>query len=271
MKKITREAVRIEHNKETRKTYFQGGEGRQVYRGLETKKDRPTFSARVESVRKIFEVQTGIKLGCESKHQGYYRYVDEEEIVKIRDWMQDQRTLVYLQDCLSISVALTINHTQTSALAYNCKKQQDKKLIDELVSMVEQQIGNLPYYKDADLICSVPSPPNKGFDLPGRVASLVGGKIGKQNITKGFVFSGEKLSIKGLPFNGKWQAWEDARISFQSGDEFNVNDKTVILIDDLYQSGITIQYIAMKLQQAGAREVYGLSFIKTIRDTDNVS
>ena len=33
---------------------------------------------------------------------------------------------------------------------------------------------------------------------------------------------------------------------------------------------LTIQYIAMKLQQAGAHQVYGLSFVKTLRDTGNV-
>ncbi len=59
-------------------------------------------------------------------------------------------------------------------------------------------------------------------------------------------------------------------MSFQNNSAFNVKDKTIILIDDKYQSGITIQYIAMKLQQAGAHEVYGLSFVKTLRDKDNV-
>ena len=33
---------------------------------------------------------------------------------------------------------------------------------------------------------------------------------------------------------------------------------------------ITIQYIATNLQQAGAHEIYGLSLVKTLRDTDNV-
>ena len=36
-----------------------------------------------------------------------------------------------------------------------------------------------------------------------------------------------------------------------------------------FASSIAIQYIAMKLQQAGADEVYGLSFVKTLRDEDN--
>jgi len=99
---------------------------------------------------------------------------------------------------------------------------------------------------------------------------LVSAKIGKQDITGGFVFDGIKSSVKKSTFDGKWNVWESAQVSFQNSSAFNVNDKTVVLIDDKYQSGITIQYIAMKLQQAGVHEVYGLSFVKTLRDTDNL-
>lgn len=102
------------------------------------------------------------------------------------------------------------------------------------------------------------------------MTKLVSEKVGKQDVTGGFVFNGHKSSVKAANFDEKWNVWEDAQVSFQNSSAFNVNDKTIILIDDKYQSGITIQYIAMKLQQAGADEVYGLSFVKTLRDTDNV-
>jgi predicted amidophosphoribosyltransferase len=116
----------------------------------------------------------------------------------------------------------------------------------------------------------VPPNPEKNFDLPYRVTSRVSEKVGKQYVTDGFVFNRQKSSVKESLFNEKWKLWENAEISFQKASSFDVNDKTIILIDDKYQSGITIQYIAMKLQQAGAREVYGLTFVKTLSDTDNV-
>jgi predicted amidophosphoribosyltransferase len=43
----------------------------------------------------------------------------------------------------------------------------------------------------------------------------------------------------------------------------------VILIDDLYQSGITMQYVASRLLQAGAASVLSLTIVKSNRDTDN--
>jgi predicted amidophosphoribosyltransferase len=35
-------------------------------------------------------------------------------------------------------------------------------------------------------------------------------------------------------------------------------------MDDLYQSGTTMQFVAMKLKQAGARHVYGLALVKAL-------
>ena len=50
----------------------------------------------------------------------------------------------------------------------------------------------------------------------------------------------------------------------------SVEDKTILLIDDLYQSGATLWSLAKFLKSHGAREVYGLACAKSWRDTDNV-
>lgn len=49
----------------------------------------------------------------------------------------------------------------------------------------------------------------------------------------------------------------------------SVIGKRVILFDDKYQSGMTLQFVASKLLEAGATDVYGLCAVKTWRDTDN--
>ena len=167
-------------------------------------------------------------------------------------------------------VKYTDKYTEIGNLEHNGKNNRDQNAINQLADTVSQVIQYLPFYKDADLICSVPPRPDKDFDLPGSVTKLVSGKVGKQDVTSGFVFNRHKSSVKAATFDEKWNVWEAAQVSFHNSPAFNVNDKTIILIDDKYQSGITIQYIAMKLQQSGADEVYGLSFVKTLRDTDNV-
>ena len=270
MKEITKEAAFAEHNERYRKTYYDDGIGGQEAVGLQIKEDYRTFSCYMDSSIKIFEIQTGLELDRESQYQGCWRIVDEKEIVKIKTWMKDQGTLVFLGDCLSLSVALSVyfnkSREQTEvAKLYNKGKKEDKSSILQLADRVEKQIRSLPCYKEADLICSVPAPPDKGFDLSSRVASIVGEKIDRPAITGGFVFGEQKSSYDGS-FDDKWKIWEDAQVSFLNNEEFNVKGKKVILIDDLYLSGTTMQYVAMKLQHAGASEVYGLNFVKTMKD-----
>ena len=272
MKEITKNTVLSAHNQEPRRKCFADNSG------VQKRKDRPTFSVAIESAKKVFEAQTGLDLKESVKHNNFWRFVTQEEIKIVEEWEKNQGSLIYLRDCLSLSVAIDSNltnnisgqYTTIGVLEHNGKNNRDQSSISQLAETVSQVIQYLPYYKDADLICSVPPRPDKDFDLPSSVTSLVSTKISKQDVTGGFVFNGQKSSVKTSTFDEKWNVWEGAQVSFQTGPAFNVNNKTVVLIDDKYQSGITIQYIAMKLQQAGAHEVYGLSFVKTLRDTDNV-
>ena len=45
----------------------------------------------------------------------------------------------------------------------------------------------------------------------------------------------------------------------------------VLLVDDLYQSGVSTNYVAMLMLEAGAKEVFGLACEKTCRNDDNVA
>jgi phosphoribosylpyrophosphate synthetase len=272
MKEITKNTVLAEHEKTPRRKCFHGNSE------VQKNKARPTFSVSVESAKKIFESQTGQSLDYNPKFDKYFKYVNKEEIDHIEKWEKNQGCRVFLRDCLSLSIALDFNlidstsgkYTKIGDLERNGKHNKDQNSINQIADIVAQTINDMPYYKDADLICSVPPRPDKDFDLPSSVTSLVSAKVGKPDVTNSFVFKGKKSSVKTSTFDEKWNVWEGAQVFFQNSPTLNVNDKTVILIDDKYQSGITIQYIAMKLQQAGAHEVYGLSFVKTMRDTDNV-
>ena len=53
-------------------------------------------------------------------------------------------------------------------------------------------------------------------------------------------------------------------------DGRKVAGKTIVVVDDLYQSGLTLNYIAEELRAAGAKSVLGLAAIKTLGDDDNV-
>lgn len=91
----------------------------------------------------------------------------------------------------------------------------------------------------------------------------------KPDITSSFKFGRFKRKLKNIEFREKWDVWEDAELKFELPTNLSIEGKSVILIDDLYQSGTTIQFIAMKLQEVGLKEVYGLSLVKTLSDFDN--
>ena len=42
----------------------------------------------------------------------------------------------------------------------------------------------------------------------------------------------------------------------------------VLIVDDVYQSGTSMNYLAYLLQQAGAKAMFGLSCVKTLTNTD---
>lgn len=55
------------------------------------------------------------------------------------------------------------------------------------------------------------------------------------------------------------QSW-----GLQFGKGLDLNEKTVLLVDDMYQSGITLQYIAMRMKEVGAKRVFGMTLVKSL-------
>ena len=55
------------------------------------------------------------------------------------------------------------------------------------------------------------------------------------------------------------QSWG---LTFDSA--LDLKDKNVLLVDDMYYSGVTMQYIAMKMKDAGAKRVFGMALVKSL-------
>ena len=196
----------------------------------------------------------------------------EEDFEDIDAWVKSQGTRVFLRDCLYASIAMSDNYTphvgrtEIGQLEYGAKQNYDMGAVKSLAVHCANTIKGISLYSKADLVCAVPPRLGKNFDLPSRVVPIVSGKVGKEDITDYFSFGAEKRSVKSATFYHKWSVWHDARVTFDN----DLTNKKIILIDDKYQSGTTIQYIAMKLQEAGAHHIVGLCMVKTRRNTDNL-
>jgi hypothetical protein len=225
-----------------------------------------------ETIKPIFEEMTGLQLYKSKNYEGFWRSLKtEEEFLKVKSWIDDQGERVFLRDTLALSMALSLNfteegrHTAIGEIEYRAKYQKNQKAISDLVQILLATRGALALYKDARTICAVPPSPNKDFDLPTIIADRLAQLGSLKNVTQAAVWTKNKPSLKGIAVNEKWSVLEQASLEIRD----KLKGETILLVDDLYQSGITMQFVAMKLLQSGAKSVYGLSIVKSLRDTDN--
>lgn len=145
---------------------------------------------------------------------------------------------------------------------------QDSKHLTTLLDGLAIAYSDLPIVASQDdvLLSSVPS--RSGNDLPGQLLTNLVPRLGVDMLRASL--NCDKQQLKGLTFDRKIAEWK--RIYGTAGavtlDE-NVSEKTVVIIDDLYQSGATMWCYAEFLKQQGAKYVIGLAAVKSLRDSDN--
>ncbi|MBL7646122.1 MAG: hypothetical protein JNK74_08040 [Candidatus Hydrogenedentes bacterium] len=203
----------------------------------------------------------------------WYGIKTQEEFELIQDWIHRQGERVYLRDGLSISIALALNfrglgeqYTEIGALQNAAKYREDRMATERLVEACCKTIVDLPYLNCTKYIAAVPSEVGKPFHLPYQIAGGVAHRLHLNDISHSFSeFAKQKLKDRGI--EQKWDDWEATGLMVNR----DLSGQDVILVDDLYQSGTTLQFVAMKLQKAGARNVFGLCLVKSLGNTDNKS
>lgn len=231
-----------------------------------------------DTVGRIFETDCGVRL-FENRNPtgGFWRSMqDEAEFEKIAAWVKRQGSRVFLRDCLDMSLALGMNialgegglegHTRLGALEARAKAAPDVAAIADLVTSFADTIRELPAYREAKLIAAVPPRPGKPYDLPSLLAARVATALSLTDVTSRFHFAQPKGTVKEARVEDKWAAWAQSGLTFSP--ELS-GRPAVIVIDDKYQSGTSIQFVASVLRAAGAGELLGICAVKTLRDTDN--
>lgn len=209
------------------------------------------------------EIGDDIKL-FDSQYGGVWRSIGNEEHNKWHDFITRYKNIVFLRDTLDLSLSLSMNiienesRTEIGELEYQSKYKSNKDAEEQLVSLCQDWINKLPYYRDADLICAVPSKaPN---NLPQRIADKL--NINAKNISDTISWISKTELVKNAKsVEGKIDILEKSGFTINNSEQ--LKDKVIILFDDLYMSGVTLQYIAMKLKEAGAHRVLGLTIVKS--------
>lgn len=156
-------------------------------------------------------------------------------------------------------------HTPVYALVYRAKFAPDEAATGTLIDYAMDFLLAFPHFMAIDYVCAIPS--TKDYDLPRHLAEGIARKIGKPDITEAFLFEGVKNSARKLSVHQKKRNWKNAGITYIGP---SLKNKKVLLLDDNYQSGATMRYIAGLLNNHGLMAIYGLAMTKTWSDTDNL-
>ena len=217
-----------------------------------------------------------------SRHYTFLKNVSDKKIEEIKNWFSIISQYVALRDCLGLSFALDYDkedgdpnkpQTQIGSLRSRAKPYNAEATLetfsaaDELAQACLDFLQKVQCYNSVDtLVAMPPSKPNKKFDLPTYLAIKIAKKWGKTNLSNAVWTVRERLPIKNLALEDKLQALEN---TIQVAPDV-FKGKTVLIVDDLYQSGISINYVALLLLEAGAENVVGLACEKTCRNDDNI-
>ena len=199
-----------------------------------------------------------------------YRRIDtEEEFNTFSSFIEKYKNLVFLRDTLDLSVALSMHETEPDVrtvlgeheyqLKYRSAQRDTTSDKVALTAEMQKRLDELPYFKLADYICAVPS--SKPFmrdiivGLDGFNFTDISDKVNWQN-NNGSLKDVETAEKK-LDMIKSWG------LTFEA--DLDLKDKTVLLVDDMYYSGVTMQYIAMKMKESGAKRVFGMALVKSLR------
>ncbi|MEW6586468.1 MAG: phosphoribosyltransferase family protein [Nitrospirota bacterium] len=176
-----------------------------------------------------------------------------------------------LDDCFALDYNLeelpgtTITeYTRYGRLEHAAKENQDTEARAELVAILANLCEIHPIYREAGTIMPVPPNPSKRFHLPVELARELSRRTSKRDGTTLIRKVKDTPKLQSLSLDEKLEVLRGA-IEI-TGD---VNGRSIILIDDLYQSGSTMWTVAKLLKKNGARRVLGLACVKSWRDTDN--
>lgn len=224
----------------------------------------------------------GLRKGKEDRGFTFIKDGSEEALKKVRDWLRLVGSFVAIRDCLALSFALDYDREKGDpkkpqskiGLVRNRAKTYDKpptddtyRAADELVKDSLDFLEKMTCYNTTT--CTVgmpPSRPDKPFDLPKYLAKKISKKLGIPDLTPTVKTIKERPQLKDARCDKKLESIEGSI----SVDHQSIKDQTVLLIDDIYQSGVSTNYVAMLMLEAGAKKVYGLACEKTCRNDDNI-
>lgn len=201
----------------------------------------------------------------------------------VNRWLSIIGEYVAIRDCLAISYAIDydrfegipqndrteIGDLRKRAKPHNSEVTQDHHDAADLLALkCIDFLKVMTCYDSFDAIVAMPpSHPDKLFDLPSYISTKISNEVKKEDCTYAVKTIHTREQMKNLSLVDKLGKLEGT-IEIQDGI---FEGRTILLLDDIYQSGVSMNYVGMLLLNAGANKIFGLACEKTCRNDDNVS
>jgi len=111
------------------------------------------------------------------------------------------------------------------------------------------------------MVAPMPPRPSRDFHLPIELAHGISAELGLPTLK---IAKTEHPKLRSLPLAQKLSTLAGA-----FSLEESVDGKSILIVDDLYQSGVSAWSLAKFLKSQGARQVYAIACVKSWRNTDN--
>ena len=249
----------------------------------------------------MFNSHTGWRISSDGRHwYAYFSELDTEERESINEFVEKYQQFVildlndnispYYSDELDACMCLNFNMFQTDSgdlmrtedgiNVYRAKYERSPDAIDTLGQDMNEAINWLPIASTLDrfiprCLTYIPAEPDKLFHLPRELAYNLMRRTPAEDAHRlGHLIEARlttsKIPLKNATLDEKLAEWQ--RITTEQAIDLSasVAGRAVYVIDDLYQSGVTMWTFAKYLKSIGARWVFGLVAVKSLRDTDNV-
>lgn len=138
----------------------------------------------------------------------------------------------YALDFNFVQDVYPLSYTECGDLEHRAKEERNDIAITDLAQRLSDFITKHPTFSRADVLCAVPPRPSKDFHLPVQLVSEIGKMLSKN--TGLDLTSDEHRKLKSLPVAEKIS---ELRKVFHLNEP--VSGKSILMIDDLYQSGVT--------------------------------
>ena len=213
----------------------------------------------------------------------FFRRITDEDLDSVRRFIEAIRQCVVIGDLTQGSMALgyrakpnaagnleptDLGQLMRAAKPYNePPTKQHHKAGQILAHRLCEFVSSVPSFRYVDGFVPVPpSNPRKEFSLPRGFVYLLAKHTGKLDLREAVRKSRITRELKNLPHKQK----VEELMGSITVDATGVAGKSIVVVDDLYQSGLTLNYVAGELRRAGAKEVFGLAAVKTMRNDDNL-